>query len=84
MPSGMPVGRQWVFIMNYGDVVIDWGDNIFQDVYTGEFSSSKNKEFSRHLIQDSQLDYLKRIGIINGYDTSTVYFSNLPELPPKH
>jgi hypothetical protein len=83
MAMGMPVGRQWVFILNNGDVVIDWGDNTFQDVYTGEFYTSKEKEFSRHLIQDSQLDHLKRIGIVVGYDNDTVYFSSLPELP-KH
>lgn len=83
MPMGVPVGRQWVFIQNNGEVVIDWGDNLFQDVYTGEFFSSKGKEFSRHLIQDNLLDYLKRTGLITGYDHTTIYFTSLPELPPK-
>jgi len=67
--------------MNNGEVIIDWGDNVFQDVYTGEFLKPKNKDFSRHLIQDPQLDYLKKVGIISDYDHSTVYFNSLPERP---
>ena len=81
MPMGVPVGRHWVLILNNGDVIIDWGDNTFQDVYTGEFYTPQDKDFSRHLIQDSQLDYLKRVGIITGYDHSTVYFTSLPDRP---
>lgn len=81
MPMGAAVGRHWVFILNNGDVVIDWGNDRFQDVYTGEFITFKEKEFSRHLIQDSQLDYLKRTGYITGYDHNMVYFTSLPEQP---
>ena len=77
----MQVGRHWVFILNNGDVIIDWGENSFQDVYTGKFLDLKGREFSRHLIQDSQLDYLKKVGIITDYNHSTVYFNSLPERP---
>jgi len=79
----MQVGRHWVFILNNGDVIIDWGDNNFQDVYTVQFLTMKSNEFSRHLIQDPQLDYLKKVGIISGYDHSSVFFNGLPERP-KH
>ena len=45
--GGVPVNRQWVLVTHTGAVVIDWGDDQFQDVHTGEFIRVTQEEISR-------------------------------------
>ncbi len=32
MPSGVPIDRQWVFVLDDGRPVVDWGDDLIQDM----------------------------------------------------
>jgi len=76
--GGVPVNRQWVLVAHSGAVVIDWGDDQFQDVHTGEFIRVTEDEISHH-IQVDELEVLKRAGKVAEYDSKTVSFNNLPE-----
>lgn len=82
MPEGLAIHRRWVLVLNNGAIVIDWGDGVFQDLLTGDFLHGLSLVGS-HVIQDEQLEWLKRTGTIAGYDGSSVYISSLPELPKK-
>ena len=76
--GGVPVNRQWVLVTHTGAVVIDWGDDQFQDVHTGDFIAVTEAEISHH-IQVDELEVLKRAGKVAEYDSKTVSFNNLPE-----
>ncbi len=80
MPTGTPVNRQWVVKLKDGTIVIDWGDNLFQDVHSGDFVNVNEKEVSHHLEND-ELDWLIRVGRVTSYNTQTVWFNRLPERP---
>jgi len=80
MPEGIPVARQWVVVLKNGQMVIDWGNRIFQDIISGDFISPKENEIS-HLAQDVELRWLKKNGTISHYDAQNVFFFSLPELP---
>lgn len=82
MPQGTPVNRQWVQVTKDGEFVIDWGDGLFQDIRSGEFGSLNDADIS-HGIMDEELDWLKRIGRVDSYDSRMVYFFSLPERPQK-
>jgi len=82
MPQGTPVNRQWVQVTKDGEYVIDWGDDLFQDIRSGEFEALKESDIS-HGVMDEELDWLKRIGRVISYDSRMVYFFNLPERPQK-
>ena len=45
--GGVPVNRQWVLVTHTGAVVIDWGDDQFQDVHTGDFIKVTEEEISQ-------------------------------------
>jgi hypothetical protein len=76
--GGVPVTRHWVLVTHLGAVVIDWGDEQYQDVHTGDFIKVTEAEISHH-IQDDELDILKRAGKVAEYDAKIVSFYNLPE-----
>ena len=78
MAGGTPVGRSWVVVLHNGTVVIDWGDRLFQDVFTGEFVQVAEEQISQ-CAQDSDLNWLKHIGRVEGYDYHQVNFASLPE-----
>jgi hypothetical protein len=78
MPAGTPVGRAWVVILRNGAIAIDWGDGLFQDVMSGDFSKVTETQVS-HRAQDAELDWLARAGLVSRYDAQQVYFINLPE-----
>ncbi len=82
MVLGTPVDRQWVLVTNEGAFVIDWGDNLYQDVQTGEFIEVKEGNISHHPT-DQELDWLVHINRVSAYDKHMVYFFNLPERPLK-
>ena len=37
MASGTTVTRTWVVTLTDGRFAIDWGDELFQEIHTGEF-----------------------------------------------
>ena len=80
MPSGLPIDRQWVFVLDDGRPVVDWGDDLVQDLVSGDFLESNLKD-PGHPIRDDELDMLKRAGRIERYDSRNVYIYTLPERP---
>lgn len=82
MADGTPVNRQWVLVLKDGTIVIDWGDNLFQDVRQGDFTQVEEKEISHHIMNE-ELDWLIRIGRVKSFNAQTVWFSSLPERPQR-
>ena len=82
MPEGLAIHRRWVVVLDNGAIVIDWGDGVFQDLLTGELLRDLSL-IGSHVIQDEQLEWLKRTGNIAGFDENSVYINNLPEVPKK-
>jgi hypothetical protein len=80
MPSGVPIDRQWVYVLEDGRPVVDWGDGLVQDLLRGDFFSSGEGEFG-HPIRDDQLEILKRAGRIDQYNSRHVFIYSLPERP---
>lgn len=78
--SGTPIIRQWIYMMNDGSPVIDWGDGKVQDMYTGDFMPFEERNYS-HGITDSELDVLKNAGRVSSYDSLNVFVNSLPEPP---
>ncbi len=82
MPEGLAINRRWVLVLNNGAIVIDWGDGVYQDFYSGEFLGSVSL-IGSHVILDEQLDWLRRTGDIVGFDEANIYVNSLPEYPKK-
>ena len=82
MSGGTPVNRQWVLSLKDGEIVIDWGDGLFQDVRSGEFLPVIEKDISHHIL-DEELDWLIRIGRVASYTRQLVRFNSLPERPQR-
>lgn len=82
MAGGTPIGRSWVVILHNGMAVIDWGNGLFLDAFKGEFVQVSEGQIS-HRAQDSDLEWLIRVGRVVGYDRHHVYFTSLPERPIK-
>ncbi len=80
MPTGSPIDRHWVLMLNDGRVVIDWGNDLFQDVAEGTFLKDMEKNISHHIL-DEELEVLIRAGRVDQYDNKLVYFYSLPERP---
>ena len=80
MPSGVPIDRQWVFVLDDGKPVIDWGDDLIQDMLNGDFLA-RNREDPGHPIRDDELEMLKRAGTIERFDSRHVYIYAMPERP---
>ena len=77
MMGGVPVERQWVLVLKNGTVAIDWGDGLFQDVYSGKFFEGTEAQVS-HTITDGELDMLQYAGYAT-FDGRNVFFQGLPE-----
>jgi len=80
--SGTPINRQWVQVLVNGTIVVDWGDDLFQDVFSGDFIQVMEVELG-HAIQDEELEILKRAGRVDQYNKLQVFFLNLPDRPYK-
>jgi hypothetical protein len=80
MPSGLPIDRQWVFVLEDGRPVVDWGDELVQDLLRGEFFSSEESKIS-HPIRDDELEILQRAGRIEKFNSRHIYIYTLPERP---
>lgn len=80
MAGGTRVGRQWVLVMDNGEIAIDWGDDIFQNTMTGMFFKGKAGLVS-HTVTDDELTWLMRIGRVLEFDSHEVSFPVLPDRP---
>lgn len=80
MPSGVPIDRQWVFVLEDGRPVVDWGDELVQDLLRGEFFSSEESKIS-HPIRDDELEILQRAGRVERYNSRHIFIYTLPERP---
>lgn len=82
MPIGSPIDRHWVLMLHDGRAVIDWGNDLFQDVAEGTFIKDCEPLVSHHIL-DEELEILIRAGRVDRYDSKWVYFFSLPERPQK-
>jgi hypothetical protein len=80
MPGGVPIDRQWIYVLLDGRTVLDWGNGLVQDLVNGDFITYSKETFS-HPIQDDDLEMLKRAGRIERFDERQVYVYSLPERP---
>ena len=79
MPDGVPVARQFVLVTQKGNCVVDWGKNIYQDIYSGEKIELEENEFT-YVAKESELMLLKKHGVINDFDQYTVYIYPMPDI----
>ncbi len=75
-----PVARSWVVMMRDGFAALDWGNGLYLDLVRGQFFNASEQEVS-HRASDADLDWLVRLGCIEGYDRLNVYLTYLPEPP---
>lgn len=78
VPQGLTLNRGWLLVLKDGRVVVDWGENIFQDLASGQFIESVDLIGSR-AIGDDELAWLKRTGQVLDYDAAQVFLGSLPE-----
>ncbi len=78
MPSGTPVNRHFVIVLQDGRVVIDWGNSQYQDICTGEFVVTSETVLGRP-VQPDELETLCRNGFIDHFDEFNVFMKPLPE-----
>ncbi len=78
MPDGTPVNRNFVVILKDGTPVIDWGEGLFQDIWSGDFLHCRETDID-HTIQDPELDQLVLTNRAYSYNSSTVLLYTLPE-----
>jgi hypothetical protein len=76
MINGTPINRDWVYVLQNGNIVIEWETGNLQDVQTGDFYT--DGEFG-HPVQDIELERLKLLGRVDKYDARTVYLRALPD-----
>jgi hypothetical protein len=62
-----------------GNCVVDWGKDIYQDIYTGEKIVLDEKEVT-YVAKDSELMMLKQYGIINDFNQHTVFVYPMPDI----
>ncbi|MEE9188536.1 MAG: hypothetical protein V3U36_04135 [Anaerolineales bacterium] len=80
MPSGVPIDRQWVYVLEDGKLIIDWGVEQFQDMLNGDFFTSERSAGS-HPVRDDELDMLLRAGLVERLNARHVYICSSPERP---
>jgi len=80
MTSGTPVARGLVFMLQTGEIVVDWGDGRVQDIQTGKFLEFQESDYGG-AVTDSDLERLKDIGRVVSCTNRTVYLRPLPEPP---
>jgi hypothetical protein len=80
METGTPIHRHWVLVLQDGLIVVDWGEGLFQDIYTGQFLRNLEGKIS-HTAQNDDLEMLRRSGLVDHFDTYQVWLLNLPDRP---
>jgi len=80
MASSVPIDRQWVYILKDGTPVLDLGEDLVQDLLSGDFVNLLKGQY-RHPIQDDELEMLRRAGRVEKFNTRQVFVYALPEPP---
>jgi hypothetical protein len=80
MQSGTPIDRQWISVLKDGRPVLDWGEDLVQDLLSGDFIAVDRSEYG-HPVRDDELDLLRRAGRVERFDARQVYINSLPERP---
>ncbi|MGH2627133.1 MAG: hypothetical protein ACRDHY_10830 [Anaerolineales bacterium] len=80
MTTGLPVPRAWITLAKSGEIILDWGDGMVQDVLTGDFLQIQEADLGRP-VSDAELDTLRKNGRVESYDARNVYLRHLPEPP---
>jgi hypothetical protein len=83
MTNGLPINRHLIVVLMNGAAVIDWGEGLGVDLFSGEFLQFKQSDYC-HAIQDEELEMLKKAGRIVSYDQREVFVSSLPEMPRRY
>jgi hypothetical protein len=80
MPSGVPISRQWISVLQDGTPVVEWEAGLVQDLLSGDFIDASTCGF-RHAIEDGELEVLRRAGRVESYNSWQVVIFALPEPP---
>jgi hypothetical protein len=80
MATGKPINRQWIYTLKDGTMVVEWEEDLVQDLLSGDFLRPSENDFS-HPIRDDELSMLLRAGRVDRFDTREVYVNSLPEHP---
>lgn len=80
MPIGKSFGRHLIYVLNNGTPVLEWSEELAQDLFTGEFIHCTRNELT-HAIRDDELEILVRAGRVEHFDEREVYIFALPEPP---
>jgi hypothetical protein len=80
MTAGTPIDRHWFGVLSNGIVILEWGDGTGVDMASNEFIQLKQGQWVQ-AAQDADLEMLRRMGRITGYDNLKVYVLSLPERP---
>jgi hypothetical protein len=80
MVSGVPIDRQLIFVLQDGTAVLDWGNDLVQDLLSGDFIHTMKGDYS-YPIRDDELEILRRAGRVESYDSRQVRIFSLPERP---
>jgi hypothetical protein len=78
MPTGTPVSRHCILILKDGTGVVDWGNNRYQDLMTGDFLSCTEEDVSR-MASNEDLEALKHSECLEKFDEFQVFLYTLPE-----
>jgi hypothetical protein len=74
--TGTPVDREWVYALEDGRIVVEWGEGTLQDIQSGDFLRAG--EFGHELL-NHELENLRTAGYIEDFDSRKVYLRPLPE-----
>ncbi len=78
MMLGIRMNRELVCVLTNGLIVLDWSDGRAIDLINREFVAFRANDYG-HAVQDAELDMLKRMGSLTGYDQHYVYITSLPD-----
>ena len=82
MALGTPINRQMVIVLKDGTIAVDWSENLYQDIRSGDFITVNDADYSHHILNE-ELDWLIKIGRVYSYDKDTVHCHSLPERPQR-
>jgi hypothetical protein len=80
MPSGVPIDRQWVYVLEDGKLIIDWGEELVQEMFSGDFFTNE-RSADGHPVRDDELDMVLRAGRVERLNARHVYICSSPERP---
>ncbi len=82
MTEGTPINREWVLVTHDGKVIVDWGDDKYMDILSGEFIDIQEHEISHHP-SNEELEWQVHINRVVRSDAKSVWFTKLPERPQR-